>query len=240
MAIGQRYDVLITASEEIDNYWFRAEPQVACGDNWSAGSIMSIFSYEGTSESTNPATTATSFTQSCTDQTGLVPWWKKDVPQDLFAAQSQDLDVLMSAGTNASWSDGSTIVQWSLDDKLMSVNWGKPTLDYVFDGDTDYPSELNVIELPNADEWTFWIIQSLAGDITTAPHPIHLHGHDFYILGTGDGFFPGASSLTFHQPTRRDVAMLPALGWLVIAFQTDNPGSWLLVSNIETYKRYSY
>jgi len=56
------------------------------------------------------------------------------------------------------------------------------------------------------------------------------HGHDFYILGTGTGSYTSAqqNSLNYINPPRRDVAMLPAGGWLVVAFQTDNPGAWLL------------
>lgn len=29
------------------------------------------------------------------------------------------------------------------------------------------------------------------------------------------------------NPTRRDTTMLPALGWIVLAFETNNPGAWL-------------
>lgn len=34
------------------------------------------------------------------------------------------------------------------------------------------------------------------------------------------------------NPTRRDVTMLPAKGWVVIAFKTDNPGAWLMHCHI--------
>lgn len=34
------------------------------------------------------------------------------------------------------------------------------------------------------------------------------------------------------NPPRRDVALLPAGGYLVIAFKADNPGSWLLHCHI--------
>jgi len=66
-------------------------------------------------------------------------------------------------------------------------------------------------------------------------------GHDFLILGRSD---PNASGLqTFNpatdvaklntrNPARRDVTMLPAQGWLVIAFKTDNPGAWLMHCHI--------
>ena len=38
--------------------------------------------------------------------------------------------------------------------------------------------------------------------------------------------------LNFENPTRRDVAMLPGSGWTVIAFETDNPGAWLMHCHI--------
>jgi FtsP/CotA-like multicopper oxidase with cupredoxin domain len=64
---------------------------------------------------------------------------------------------------------------------------------------------------------------------------MHLHGHDFYILGTGTGTFDintSPSTLTWKNPTRRDVAFLPGGGWLALAFPTDNPGAWLMHCHI--------
>lgn len=64
-------------------------------------------------------------------------------------------------------------------------------------------------------------------------HPIHLHGHDFYILGQGTGVWNGdRSGLTFSNPARRDTAQLPARGWLVLGFPADNPGAWLMHCHI--------
>ena len=117
----------------------------------------------------------------------------------------------------------------------MSLDWKVPTLTTVFANLTssatdpqNFTAEQNVIQLPNANEWTFWIMQAVAGGIGTAPHPMHLHGHDFYILGAGAGNFSDAAQLKYVNPMRRDVAMLPADGWLVIAFRTNNPGAWLM------------
>lgn len=59
-------------------------------------------------------------------------------------------------------------------------------------------------------------------------HPFHLHGHDFYILAQVPmATFSDSSALNLSNPPRRDVAMLPASGYLAIAFQNDNPGVWL-------------
>ena len=38
--------------------------------------------------------------------------------------------------------------------------------------------------------------------------------------------------MKFDNPPRRDVALLPGGGYLIIAFKADNPGSWLLHCHI--------
>jgi hypothetical protein len=40
------------------------------------------------------------------------------------------------------------------------------------------------------------------------------------------------SALNFVNPPRRDVAMLPSSGYLVLGFLTDNPGAWLMHCHI--------
>ena len=49
------------------------------------------------------------------------------------------------------------------------------------------------------------------------------------VLAQGNGtFVPSSMKLKFDNPPRRDTMTLAAGGHLVIAFQTDNPGSWLM------------
>lgn len=62
-------------------------------------------------------------------------------------------------------------------------------------------------------------------------HPFHLHGHHFWVLGSGSGFFnplnaTQASSLNLVNPILRDTATLPVNGYLVIRFVANNPGLW--------------
>lgn len=66
------------------------------------------------------------------------------------------------------------------------------------------------------------------------PHPIHLHGHDFYILAQAENavWDGDISRLQTDNPVRRDTANLPAAGYLVLAFQSDNPGAWLMHCHI--------
>ncbi len=76
------------------------------------------------------------------------------------------------------------------------------------------------------------------------PHPMHLHGHDFYVLGRSPDSPPAAQvryvfnpatdlpALRSANPVRRDVTILPAKGWLLLAFKADNPGAWLFHCHI--------
>ena len=78
-----------------------------------------------------------------------------------------------------------------------------------------------------------------------AAHPMHLHGHDFALLrqssknwyddpavnhtGEKAWFPPGELNcrnerLKCDNPPRRDVLLLPASGYVIIAFKADNPG----------------
>jgi hypothetical protein len=84
-----------------------------------------------------------------------------------------------------------------------------------------------ILDLPQMGEWIYVTVES------TIPinHPIHLHGHDSLILGTGKGTYTNRP-LNLNNPPRRDAANMPAAGWLVIALDTDNSGAWLMHCHI--------
>ena len=61
--------------------------------------------------------------------------------------------------------------------------WGKPTIGAVLDNTTAYGGQANVSSLDTPDAWMLLIIETQAA----VAHPIHLHGHDFYVLASGTG-----------------------------------------------------
>ena len=61
---------------------------------------------------------------------------------------------------------------------------------------------------------------------------IHLHGHDFAILAQSSSPYSENAPVKVNNPPRRDVALLPQKGYLILAFKSDNPGSWLLHCHI--------
>jgi FtsP/CotA-like multicopper oxidase with cupredoxin domain len=220
--IGQRYDVVFTADQNISNYWLRVQPSAGgCGRsqiyNNANVTVGAILSYEGASDEL-PTSTGATLSGACADEE-FAPFKAISVPSETFASQSELLAFTSGRGAQ-------NIVNWFIDGSSMDVDWEKPTLDYVRDGNTSYLQSMNVFEMPQADEWYFWIIQNNPGQ-PNIPHPIHLHGHNFWLLGSGPGNFSGdIGSLNFVNPVMRDVATLPAAGWLVLAFPSDNPGTW--------------
>jgi FtsP/CotA-like multicopper oxidase with cupredoxin domain len=206
MTLGQRYDIILTANQAsvASDFWMRAIPQVACSDNDSTDNIRGVVHYG----------------DSCEDEaaSSLVPILSKTV-----GAEAEDiLEVVTVGRTN-------NLFRWQLNSTSMVVDWADPTLLQVYDNGTAFATSNAVIQLPTADEWVYVIIETSLG----VPHPIHLHGFDFFVLAQGSGTFSSATvTLNTTNPPRRDTAMLPASGHLVLAFQTDNPGAWLMHCHI--------
>jgi len=91
----------------------------------------------------------------------------------------------------------------------------------------DYSGSL-LVQLPNANTIVYVIVQTAL----PVAHPLHLHGHDFWILAQGPGTYDGSVSVNLENPPRRDTALLPSSGFAVLAFVTDNPGVWLMHCHI--------
>jgi len=145
IGIGERYDVIIDASAAIDNYWFRAVVMTRCGANRNAN-IQSIFSYAGAA-ATLPTTKATNAApQNCLDETGLIPYVVKNVPSASFLQDYTELDLSIDLPTVAG-----NKVFWTINSSAIDVDWENPTLSYVKSGNTSYPPNLNLIQLPTAE-----------------------------------------------------------------------------------------
>lgn len=120
-----------------------------------------------------------------------------------------------------------SLFRWYLNSTTMVVDWSDPTLQQVNNNVTTFETSTAVIEI-DTEKWVYLAIQT---DFSV-PHPIHLHGHDFFVLAQGSGTYNSSVSLALDNPLRRDTAMLPGSGYLVIAFKTDNPGAWLMHCHI--------
>jgi len=114
----------------------------------------------------------------------------------------------------------------------MHIDWSTPTLSKISNGIYSLPPE-NAVTIHESG-WVYYVITNE----TPLPHPIHLHGHDFWLLSVGTGN-PKDAQLNLNNPMRRDTYTVQgnngvpgAGGYMIIAFQADNPGAWLMHCHI--------
>ncbi|KAK8131536.1 Laccase-1 [Apiospora sp. TS-2023a] len=222
MGVGQRYDVMIDANQPSGNYWFNISfpDNLLCGTSFNQFPAA-IFTYADAQPGI-PAEQGTPFTDtSCQDSTEFRPVITRSAP-DFALDPNRDLKVTL---------DGAPFI-WKVNGSDINIDWNRPVLDYVLEGNTSYPTHENIYVVNEKDVYTYWVIENQ----NALPHPMHLHGHDFLILGhsppEGEPTAFSGGSLNLENPTRRDVTMLPGNGWLVVAFKADNPGNWLFHCHI--------
>ncbi|GMH12335.1 hypothetical protein Nepgr_014176 [Nepenthes gracilis] len=74
-------------------------------------------------------------------------------------------------------------------------------------------------------------------------HPMHLHGHQFYVVGRGFGNFnPKRDPANFNliDPPSRNTISTPPGGWVAIRFVADNPGIWLMHCHLEFHVSWGF
>jgi hypothetical protein len=114
----------------------------------------------------------------------------------------------------------------------LKIDWQDPTFLNLENPGPWNPSWVVFPENYTSTDWVWLVVKGLPGN-TIGAHPIHLHGHDFAILQQiGNANFPDGLNLKLDNPPRRDVVLLPSDGYVVIAFKTDNPGTWLVHCHI--------
>ncbi|KAK7530760.1 multicopper oxidase [Phyllosticta citribraziliensis] len=69
-------------------------------------------------------------------------------------------------------------------------------------------------------------IDILVSNFDDGNHPLHLHGHKFFVLASGHGYPPAdlQSSLNLTNPLRRDTTSVEGFGWIMLRVVLDNPG----------------
>ncbi|GAV64740.1 Cu-oxidase domain-containing protein/Cu-oxidase_2 domain-containing protein/Cu-oxidase_3 domain-containing protein [Cephalotus follicularis] len=74
--------------------------------------------------------------------------------------------------------------------------------------------------------------------LNTENHPIHVHGHNFFIVGRGFGNFNAAkdpAKYNLVDPPERNTVAVPTGGWAAIRIKADNPGVWFIHCHLEEH-----
>ncbi|KAJ5658160.1 laccase 2 [Penicillium longicatenatum] len=226
ISMGQRYDIVVQATAPPGNYWLRAIWQTSCCPNDYANNTLGIIRYDNTSAilptTSNPALY---YLDNCGDEPleRLVPHLPLNVgpPARTDVFNLYEVTLPLPKG-----------FLWTLNNTYLWTNYSQPTNRMLAEHNSSFPAEYHVYRTPDTpDSWVYLVFNDISG--RNRSHPMHLHGHDFFVLATGNGsFIPGQSILQRTNPPRRDTATWAKRGYLVLAFKTDNPGSWLMHCHI--------
>ena len=258
---AQRYSVVITADQEhTDSFWLRARMVSHCwkqpnkpgpGADEVKAIIRYASSHKRSSKSVAEPTTQPAnrdFAVQCRDMntTSYVP--TSFQPPPLIADHSYYIRSNLEIG------------DWRLERGFFNTstfrpNLQQPTLHRTIEGLTNRNESftsmsnkdgVNSVAYDLKNDFVIQhsgikVVDLIIENFDEGNHPMHLHGHKFWILGQGHGAFPGYGAFGFkpegkgiwdgHQMQvdnlmRRDVATAEGFGWLVLRFVADNPGIW--------------
>jgi FtsP/CotA-like multicopper oxidase with cupredoxin domain len=226
LGIGQRTDVVVQADgKPTDAVWMRstlgpAQGGCAVHDGVSPTAVAAIY-YESTNDTAVPQSTSdvpNSYLTRCQndDLNSTVPYYPIQPPQP-DTVQNVAI-TLQSNGTNN---------LFYMNNSTFRANYNDPVLLDAKLGQTDFPAHYNV--------YNFGASRSIRivfyNHAQAGAHPMHMHGHNIYVLAQGTGTWDG-QIVNPANPERRDVQLLPPApdattpSYIVVQFDADNPGVW--------------
>ena len=137
-------------------------------------------------------------------------------------------------------------LRWTMHQAPFRINFSDPTILDLERNQWDKSLNVVTVDKEGEDQW-IWLVISAPDEVPSdgeglfipAAHPMHLHGHDFALLKQSTTRWNASETelncngtgITCNNPPRRDVALLPASGYLIIAFKADNPGRFFCLCN---------
>ncbi|CAG8805708.1 23081_t:CDS:2, partial [Racocetra persica] len=201
--VAQRYSVIVTANQPADNYIMRAEFQKKCMPDAAASLpiVKAIVHYEGAPDDLKPKDKPWSDSLAeCVDldHKTLQPFKEEKIPK---STKKMELSIAFhknATGVVTAFLNGSSYVP--------DLNF--PTLDKIFKGkQTKDPSANAFVFDKDGEVVDIYFVNTDDGE-----HPFHIHGYQFWVLGTGKGTKVNEDELNTHNPIKRDTATLPAEG----------------------------
>ncbi|KAF3010110.1 hypothetical protein E8E14_000256 [Neopestalotiopsis sp. 37M] len=224
LGVGQRIDVLVEATgSPSDAVWMRSDISTVCAAS-NQPHALAVIHYPEAVPFLVPSTNG----YTINDTTCLNDPIEWSVPWTPQKAPSTDSSTLMvtTIGVN---STGSTL--FFVNNSSFKGDYNSPILLDIANSSRadDYlaspPEQYNIYNYGNDDA-----IRMIISNPSQASHPMHMHGHEFFILAEGVGTWNGTITNP-ENPTRKDTHMLAggtvdAPAFFVAEIIADNPGVW--------------
>ncbi|KAF5355015.1 hypothetical protein D9756_005710 [Leucocoprinus leucothites] len=219
---GQRYSMVLNASQSVGNYWIRSLPSSGNGilpTSFDGGINSAILRYKGAPQ-TEPTSTQQSSIKALAE-TDLHPLSNPFAPGKP-APDGADLTVNLTFGFDPA------VVKYNVNGAVFEPPT-VPVLLQILSGARNAQDLLpsgGVITVPKDKVIQINVPSGLIG----GPHPFHMHGHDFSVVKVAD-----AGHFNFLDPVRRDVTNMGETegDFISIRFKTDNPGPWIFHCHVD-------
>ncbi|KAF1346763.1 Cupredoxin [Delphinella strobiligena] len=210
LGIGQRSDVIVEATgSSSDAVCMRSLIPAACSlpDGIAPQAVAAIY-YQDASNSSLPNTTS-SIAQSDLDYCGDDALSETQPVYSITPDPNPSFvqNVVISLQANNTGNDAETWDLWHINNSTFRIDYNDP----------DFGNNKTV--------------QIVLINTFPTSHPMHLHGHNMYVLAEGYGEWDGVVTNP-SNPQRRDVQLLHAaqadgtVAYAVIQVDMDNPGIW--------------
>ncbi|KAI4129000.1 MAG: hypothetical protein LQ338_002467 [Usnochroma carphineum] len=219
VAVGQRTDVLVKATgKPTDIVWMRSNiAQGQCTEPANQPLALASIYYEHANTTGVPSANSTAqvdTTDPCSndDLAEQTPSMSR-TPTAPAKTINMNVDFLVNATGH---------LVWTINNQTFRGDYNSPLLLLAKGGNTSYPThpEWNVYNVGTSSS-----VRVIIKNSTPTSHPWHFHGHEVFILAAGTGTWDG-TIVNPSNPARRDVQLLPANGYLVLQWNSDNAGVW--------------
>ncbi|KAL4072061.1 laccase [Scleroderma citrinum] len=220
---GQRYSVVVSADQPVNNYWIRALSNFP-NQTFDGGQSSAILRYSGAPD-TDPTTEHGPY---------ILPFDEASL-QPLFDAGAPGIPELGKADVNINLIPGlDTLGLYTLNN-VSFIDPPLPILLQILSG-RRHPSHLlpkgSIYELPfnKTIEVSIPATDLSPHGALGGPHSLHLHGHTFDVIRVS-----GNSSYNFVNPVKRDTVSIGTQANndnVTIRFVTNNPGPWFFHCHI--------
>jgi len=221
LGVGQRTDIVVKATgRPTDMVWMRSDISSSCSFANFPHALAAIY-YPQANTTAAPKSVATPYSDDVCGNDNLadtVPFCPPATPPPPQPATVKTIDITLAP--NASGYE-----LWYMNNVSFRADYNSPVLLNVSEGETSFPEEWNVYDFGSNTS-----IRLVVRNLVPSAHPMHMHGHNFYVLAEGLGAWDG-TIINPANPQRRDVQLLQPgsaaePSYMVIQIDADNPGVW--------------
>lgn len=231
LGVGQRMDILVSGTGDAgSSYWMRANASSGCSAAQQGTGLAAIY-YPNADTHSVPSNNPQNVTDLCktsglSGELDLAEPAFSMTPPSTFATEQV---INITVGDNSTCNE-----LFYMNGQTFRTDYNDPILLDAYNGNFNFDPQRNVYNFGTNSSVLLHVINS-----SPIAHPMHLHGHNFWVLAAGNGTWDGSYNVKNpSNPQRRDVQVLePGIcqnkdctviepSYIVLGYETNNPGIW--------------